>query len=313
MIDKFQPMLYPNDAVDVSVINRPMMASYKLDGIRCIFTPDGRMLSRSFKPIQNVRLQKKFDYLKVYCKENNTYLDGEIYGHGMTFQEITHFVMTKDTGFEEIPEALQFNAFDVITDDNLNDKAIDRYNILKDIKSRIFTCKPDLHVVAQQLVETPGSIENLMANALDDGYEGLILKAPDSPYKAGRVTTRSGMGYKFKPYQTWDATIIDVEQGTKVKDNVARTFDSWGYSQTSGKKGDRELVDKACAVKVLYEGKELWVSLAMPDEQKQEVWLNRDKYIGKSIEYKGMLVGAKDVPRHPVFLRFIGDDKQSPL
>jgi len=45
----------------------------------------------------------------------------------------------------------------------------------------------------------------------------------------------------------------------------------------------------------------------MTDEEKEEVWKNRCQYIGVMIEYKGMLVGSKDLPRHPVFLRFRGD------
>ena len=45
--------------------------------------------------------------------------------------------------------------------------------------------------------------------------------------------------------------------------------------------------------------------LAMTDEEKEAVWTTREQYKGRVIEYKGMLVGAKDVPRHPVFLRFI--------
>lgn len=48
-------------------------------------------------------------------------------------------------------------------------------------------------------------------------------------------------------------------------------------------------------------------SIAMTNEEKKEVWENKEKYIGKYIEYKGMLVGAKDLPRHPIFIRFRED------
>ena len=40
---------------------------------------------------------------------------------------------------------------------------------------------------------------------------------------------------------------------------------------------------------------------------RKEIWENQKKYIGKTIEFKGMLVGAKDLIRHPVFLRFRSD------
>ena len=68
---------------------------------------------------------------------------------------------------------------------------------------------------------------------------------------------------------------------------------------TSKKVGDRILIEKASAFWVKYNGQDLKVTLAMTDPEKEEVWQNRDTYIGRMIEYKGMLVGAKDVPRHP--------------
>jgi len=37
------------------------------------------------------------------------------------------------------------------------------------------------------------------------------------------------------------------------------------------------------------------------------MWEERDIMKGKWIEYKAMMVGAKDVPRHPVMLRFRED------
>ena len=48
----FKPLLAPNQEVDLKEIQYPIMASYKLDGIRCIFYK-GQILSRSLKQIQN--------------------------------------------------------------------------------------------------------------------------------------------------------------------------------------------------------------------------------------------------------------------
>jgi hypothetical protein len=45
----------------------------------------------------------------------------------------------------------------------------------------------------------------------------------------------------------------------------------------------------------------------MTHEERISIWNNRDKYIGKMIEYKGLEVGAKNVPRHAVFVRFRDD------
>jgi DNA ligase-1 len=294
----FKPMLFPNEAIEPTAINRPFLASTKLDGIRAIFI-DGQMMSRSFKPIQNIQLHKKFEALKVYSKEHNVIIDGEIYGHGMSFQEVTHFVMTKDTKNEKIPDALTFNCFDWIIDPKIG--ARDRY--YQSLEAQVDNKLP-MTIVEQCVVSSPSDVSRMFEKVLDQGYEGLILKQPDSAYKMGRVNFNDGVGYKFKPYQTFDAVVVDIEQGTKVREGSTRMMDAFGYSVTSGKKADRVPVDKACAFVVMYNNHEMKVSLAMTDEEKAFVWQNKDKYVGKKIEYKGMLVGSKDVPRHPVFVRY---------
>jgi hypothetical protein len=113
----------------------------------------------------------------------------------------------------------------------------------------------------------------------------------------------------MKPFQTFDAKILDVIQATEVREGAEKKINELGRSVTSKKKDDRVLIEKASAFVVLYEEKELKVTIAMTDEEKTEVWSNKTKYIGRFIEYKGMLVGAKDLPRHPIFLRF-RDDKE---
>ena len=117
----FRPMLCPNEEVDLDNIKYPMFASYKLDGIRCIFHPELGMVSRSLKPIQNKQLQERFKHILEWCIFQNEILDGELYAHNLSFQEITSYVMTKDMedpktikkyGERNIPFTLMFYPFD---------------------------------------------------------------------------------------------------------------------------------------------------------------------------------------------------------
>jgi len=128
-VKKFKPMLAPNDKVDLNKIKYPIFASYKLDGIRCLFIK-GEMLSRSLKPIQNKQLKEKFQPLIDYSKEHDCILDGEIYSPELSFQKITRYVMTKDFTDPKsikkhgeilvIPKHLKYYAFDIIgTDFNI--------------------------------------------------------------------------------------------------------------------------------------------------------------------------------------------------
>ena len=95
MSKKIKPMLAPNKQPNLDELSYPLLSSNKLDGIRCIFK-NGEMLSRSLKQIQNKQLHQRFQVLKNYTKIHNVILDGEIYSHKLTFQEITSFVMTQD-------------------------------------------------------------------------------------------------------------------------------------------------------------------------------------------------------------------------
>ena len=115
------------------------------------------------------------------------------------------------------------------------------------------------------------------------------------------------MIYKVKPWETFDAKICAVIQSTEAREGSEKKTNELGRSVTSKKKDDRVAIEKASAFLVYYNELPLKVTIAMTDEQKCQVWTNQNDYIGSTIEYKGMLVGSKDRPRHPVFVRFRED------
>ena len=334
---KFKPILAPNDQPNLDDIKYPILASYKLDGIRCIFK-NGEMLSRSLKPIVNKQLREKFKPIADYTKQYSLILDGEIYSHELTFQEITRAVMTQDFEDKKSIKKLMNNPDVRCVDENFkkfekmleSEEEYDNYvnALLSNIKfymfDGIYNNEPEesyknrlKHIekisvkfknivcVEQEEINSKEEIKVLFEVALNDGYEGLILRNPIGKYKFGRCTIREGNLYKVKPFRTFDAQIIEVSQGTKVNPDVPTTTNELGRTVTSKKKADRILVDMTRDFVVKYEGKILNVSTSsLTHDKRKELWKKKDELIGKWIEYKGMLVGAKDVPRHPVFIRF---------
>lgn len=313
----FKPMLAPNQETNLDEIQYPILASYKLDGIRCLFIK-GEMLSRSLKPIVNKQLREKFADLIKYSKIHNLILDGEIYSPDLTFQEITSFVMTQD--FEDkksikkhgkvltIPEHLKFYAFDYVKDNNFDEPFMKRGlgvdslgvfgNIVEVVSHTFMPCRED--------------IEAHFKRALDEGHEGLILRKKNGRYKCGRGTIKEGLIYKVKPFVTVDAKIKEVLQGTKVKDGVEKTVNELGRSVTSKKKDDREFTDMVADFIVPYENTTVKVSCSrMPHDQRKEVWANKQSYIGKTIEYKFLRIGLKDKPRSPNWIRFREDKDET--
>jgi DNA ligase-1 len=299
----FKPMLAPNEKVDLSTVTFPLLASTKLDGIRCIFYK-GQILSRSLKQIQNKQFREKFEPLRKYSEDNNLILDGEIYSPALSFQEITHFVMTQDLKDEPLPNHLRFDCFDCIQDDNFDQ----RFQVRQVYTESLEKYFPELVIsVPHIFVSSPEAVTKFFEDVLKLGYEGLILRDPGGRYKFGRGTIKEGLIYKVKPFVTFDAKITGVEQSTEVNEDAEKKTNELGRSVTSKKKDDRHLIEKASAFWVDYEGKPLKVVLAMTDPEKVAVWANRASLIGKTIEYKGMLVGSKDVPRHPVMIRYRED------
>lgn len=302
--DLFSPMLFPNKLVGYDVVDKQMMGSYKLDGMRVIFK-NGQMLSRSFKEIGNKQLNERFSAMKDVTKDGNYIFDGELYSHEIDFQQIMHYCRTDDLEDEPLPESLNFYCFDVIVNNDNQTPAIDRYanvvDFLTDMKNDRFHGWNMKHVIIleQKLISTPEEAKQMFEEAIEDGYEGLIVKNPNSHYKYGRLSIKSGDGYKMKLFETFDGVIIGVEQATKVDPTVERKVNELGYHKTSQKKGDRIPIEKASAFRVIYEGKEVKVSIAEKDEVKEEIWQNKDSYIGRTLEYRATLIGSKDLPRHP--------------
>jgi len=312
-MSQFKPILAPNQEPDLAEVKYPIMASYKLDGIRCIFYK-GQMLSRSLKPIVNRQLREKFENIRAWTEKTGNVLDGEIYSPDLTFQEITRCVMTQDFtseksikklgGIYTIPDSVKFYCFDALFGGRTDYCFRDRYKMVIEISGMVDNIIPVVH----DWVFSQEDVEQMFDKALREGYEGLILRNGQSNYKFGRGTLKEGIIYKVKPFRTFDGKITDVIQGTKVNPDAEKKINELGHSVTSKKKADRIPIGMASDFVVKYQGKTLKVSLSsMTHEERKYVWNYRGKLVGTMIEYKGMLIGSKDLPRHPVFVRYRKD------
>ena len=69
---------------------------------------------------------------------------------------------------------------------------------------------PAANRVPRVVAETPGEAERALADALEHGHEGVMVKALDAPYEAGR---RGGGWLKLKPTHTLDLVVLAAEWG----------------------------------------------------------------------------------------------------
>jgi len=230
---------------------------------------------------------------------------------------------------EEVLNKLKFYMFDSVVGDYYLQSFKDRTFKVK----AVATLFPNLIVpVEQKIVKSADEVRAMFKEVLQHGYEGLMLKSVDCGYKFGRSTLKEGTVYKVKPYVTTDAQIIGFTQATVVDPNAAKTVNELGRSVTSKKKSDRlpinrvknfivnyyEICRKCVDSNCVYGGckcdgqgniiaGQLEVGIGGTDTERDEIWANKESYIGRWIEYKYLDVGIKDAPRSANMTRFRED------
>lgn len=206
----FRPML-ASKIDDLSKVQYPVMASPKLDGIRCLLI-DGVAVSRSLKPIPNKFIRKHIERTKIDG------MDGEIIIKGKTFSEISSAVMS-----EEGEPDFSFVTFDY-TARGFDLPYIVRLNAVKE-KVKEF---PFLGVIRNTLVNNEEELLKLEQKFIAEGYEGLMFRKINGPYKQGRSTVKEGYLLKLKRFEDAEAEVIGYEE-LMHNDNVQET-DELGYS-----------------------------------------------------------------------------------
>jgi hypothetical protein len=306
----------------------------KKDGCRLELI-DGKVLSRELKTPGSKLVVERFQLIAEEFKRLNILVEGEFYMHGQKFNSIFRFFSKSDVTCPKYKLQLEKES---IKDPEKFKKDYDGLGVdflttfHKDLKLSIFDCiildKPDLgfeermmhlmgrissseilssntdYEVSQILIcVTSDEVTQLYNESLDSGYEGLVLVHYDHKYKFGRNSLNQGTLLKMKEDSLeYDGIILDVLEATNVKDGIETTTNNLGRSETSKKKGDRELSGLAKGFLVQFEDKGTFtVSLdGFDNEAKKELLDNKESYIGRHIKYTGMKA-VKDFPRHAFF------------
>ena len=288
-----RPMLAAKTPSNLSALPFPLYASTKLDGIRCIIK-DGIAYSRTLKPIRN-------EYVQARLGDDPSLngLDGELVvgdPNASDCMRVTNsgvMSMSKDVEFT-------FYVFDIW--DRPGTKYTDTLAHLTDVDH------PNVKVLPQELVRTVNQLEKYEASALDDGYEGVIVRRPDGLYKFGRSTNREGYLVKLKRYVQDEATILDTVP-LYTNQNEATT-DALGYTKRSSHQENKEALPMLGALVVealspyTQAPIQFNIGTGFTQAERQMYWLVRETLIGKTVSYKYFPTGSKERPRHPVFVSF---------
>jgi DNA ligase-1 len=289
MFKGFKPMLAVE--ADLKKLVYPVWASDKLDGIRVV-VDKGVAYSRKLIAIPNDYVQTLIHaWAHQLDNHDGELIVGDAYGEGV-FNRTTSGVMRKDGA-----PKFAFHVFDII-EPNLT--FTERYKYLYR-----FSEHADPHfvkVVTQQWIENEDELLSFERARLSAGYEGLILRSPESPYKYGRSTVKEGFMLKLKRFTDEEATVVDFEEqmhngNQAVRDNLGRTKRS---SHKANKVGKDTLGKLVCESNRY--GDQFHIGTGFTDAQRKEIWDYRHRYKGKLVKFKHQPYGQKDAPRSPVFL-----------
>jgi|694.fasta_scaffold108528_3 DNA ligase-1 len=285
-----KPMLAGN--YDEAKAKFPYVASPKIDGIRFLMV-NGVAVSRTFKPIRN-------NYIQRVLSENLTDgVDGEI-TVGDTFQSSSSGVMS----IEGEPD---FKAwlFDYV--DPEREEILPFQLRLKEIPGAIFNIPFDYEILYGTLINSIKDLERYEYICLNKGYEGVMLRDPFGTYKFGRSTVRDNILLKVKRFLDDEAVLIDIEE--KMHNENEAQKDAFGRTKRSSSIAG--LVGANTAGTLIVKNKEgqvFGVGSGLNDLMRNEIWNNKNEYLGKLVKYKYFPQGVKDLPRHPVFLGFRDSD-----
>lgn len=293
-----KPMLakQADKVTNTKIFNKEWLASRKIDGLRCIiYLGDDGKLHTSSRGATNYD-SAMFEILthpaliKLFKNNKGLMLDGECYHHGYTLQQINSIARTQKVAKDL--EVLQFYWYDIV---DLNNPFKSRLAKMKSIAEELkeygseIGWKPDrifkenelrIQFVPQVEVNGWDNMMKLHNDYVSEGWEGLVIRDPERPYKPNGRTNDM---IKIKIYKDDCFKVVDKEAGLRGSEDMVfimempdgRTFKAKPF-------GDRE--------------------------QKEEYWINFDKkYKGHIGECKFFYYSDDGIPLQPAFKAFRDD------
>lgn len=243
----------------------------KLDGNRCIInTKTGKMYSRSRKEITSVP-HIGAQIMQLFKNSEIQWVDGELYSHEITFNEIQSIIRKSKNVDVKRAAKIKFYLFDIVVN-NVQWKLRAKMLLAYEAHCVELGLNKDIIFVPTFTIKV-----NVLQSAHDsfvhDGYEGIIIRIPDAKYEQKR-----SMGlFKYKNFFDEEYLVVGIE---------------------SEKLNENKLGALVCKMK---NGTTFNVRPAMTEEEREEIFLNQKKYVGRLAIVRYQEKDAKTgVPRFPV-------------
>ena len=262
----------------------PAIAQPKLDGVRCLaqVLPNGdvSLVSRNNKPFPEMPGIRAA--IKAVGLPEGTILDGELYSTTLgstpaeNFQKVVGLTRRAKLKPQDVIDSKQvsLNIFDLIHSDDDAMPFVNRWKLANSYAKKDKSGR--LTMVPNFLVKSKQDIDNLLAQNLADGYEGVMIRDPKSPYQ-GR---RSYYLQKYKKFDDEEFEVVGFQEG---QGNDVGTV-IWVCKTPAGKTFTTRPMGTRAEKKLMFQ--------------------NAQDYIGEMLTVKFQDYTVAGIPRFPVGVTF---------
>ena len=195
----------------------PCYVQPKLNGIRAVWI-NGALHSRDEHQWSYSRLPFILEALRLQFPSVN--LDGELYCHGMSLQEINSRVAVKSSKLHTDVEKIAFHVFDVVSEQPFTK----RVDTLLSLPKLSFITTVDTYYCADV-----NFFDMFHKSCVDQGYEGSMARDPNSPYgfveACGNKENRWNYLLKRKDFNDAECEIVGIKEGEKGLEGFVGSFE----------------------------------------------------------------------------------------
>ena len=215
----------------LNTLKPPVALEYKYDGFRVhIHKKDDeiKLFTRRFEDVTK-QFPDVVECVKRLVHAESFILDSEVVGYDVNtkkylpFQRISQRIKRKYSIHEMSKKfPVEVNVFDILY---LNGKTLlkEKFSYRREKLAEIITPEEKVLVLAKQkIVNDYKEAEQFYQESLEQGNEGVMVKALDAIYKPGK---RVGYGLKVKPImETLDLVIVGAEYGEGKRAGLLTSF-----------------------------------------------------------------------------------------
>ena len=254
------PMLAKDYKKEAKKVKFPCYVQPKLDGMRSLY--DEGFISRTGKAVDTL------GHI-VIPDTQGLVLDGELYAHGISFQENMKLIKKYRKGQTE---QVKYHVYDLIMDAPFSERYLTLAKLVGGLEH--------VELVHCQRIHSEQELITVHQQYLSLGYEGTMIRHSEEGYQ---VNKRSSQLLKYKDFLDEVYQVVDVIP--------------------SESKPEQGIV--VCALNVVRSPKVVFnCGMKFPHEAREEILRNKHMYIGQTAEVRFFEFTDGGLPRFPICYGF---------